>query len=70
MEYATDLFDRSTVEAIAACFARAVGQIVADPVKRIVLECTHQEMYWPDNAAEISRIVNGLSTNLNSGADS
>jgi hypothetical protein len=35
VEYATDLFDRSTVEAIAACFARVVGQIVADPVKRI-----------------------------------
>ena len=28
VEYATDLFDRSTVEAIAACFARVVGQIV------------------------------------------
>ncbi|MEV8378888.1 amino acid adenylation domain-containing protein [Kribbella sp. NPDC056861] len=35
VEYATDLFDRSTVEQIAARFVRVVEQIVADPVQRI-----------------------------------
>ncbi|QNE17033.1 amino acid adenylation domain-containing protein [Kribbella qitaiheensis] len=35
IEYATDLFDRSTVEEIAARFVRVVEQVVADPSVRI-----------------------------------
>jgi len=39
-------------------------------VRRIDLDCTHQEMYWPDNAAEISRNINRLIANPEQGADS
>ncbi|MEU7584649.1 amino acid adenylation domain-containing protein, partial [Streptomyces sp. NPDC041068] len=35
LEYATDLFDRETVEEIAARFARVVRQVVADPRTRV-----------------------------------
>ncbi|WP_331721435.1 amino acid adenylation domain-containing protein [Streptomyces sp. NBC_00212] len=35
LEYATDLFDRATVEAIAARFTRVVGQLAADPRQRV-----------------------------------
>ncbi|NUL01705.1 amino acid adenylation domain-containing protein [Streptomyces lunaelactis] len=35
LEYATDLFDRETVEAIAARFTRVVGQLAADPRQRV-----------------------------------
>ncbi|MFG2882787.1 amino acid adenylation domain-containing protein [Streptomyces sp. NPDC048297] len=37
LEYATDLFDRSTVEDLAARFVRLVEQLVADPEQRIGL---------------------------------
>lgn len=39
-------------------------------VRRINLDCTHQEMYWPDNAAKISRSINRLIATLDPGADS
>ncbi|MFI6688245.1 amino acid adenylation domain-containing protein [Streptomyces sp. NPDC050485] len=35
LEYATDLFDRSTVEAVAARFTRVVEQLAADPRQRV-----------------------------------
>ncbi|MFD9822354.1 amino acid adenylation domain-containing protein, partial [Streptomyces violascens] len=35
LEYATDLFDRETVEAIAARFTRVVGVLAADPAQRV-----------------------------------
>ncbi|WBQ07898.1 non-ribosomal peptide synthetase [Kribbella sp. CA-293567] len=35
IEYATDLFDRSTVEEIAARFVRVVEQVVSDPLQRV-----------------------------------
>lgn len=35
VEYATDLFDRSTVEQITARFVRVIEQIVADPAQRL-----------------------------------
>ncbi|MEU6088790.1 amino acid adenylation domain-containing protein [Streptomyces sp. NPDC047085] len=37
LEYATDLFDRGTVEDLAARFVRLVEQLVADPEQRIGL---------------------------------
>jgi len=35
IEYATDLFDRPTVEEIAARFVRVVEQVVTDPLQRV-----------------------------------
>ncbi|MFJ8312134.1 MULTISPECIES: amino acid adenylation domain-containing protein [unclassified Streptomyces] len=35
LEYATDLFDRKTVEAVAARFTRVVEQLAADPRQRV-----------------------------------
>ncbi|GAA0583916.1 amino acid adenylation domain-containing protein [Kribbella sandramycini] len=37
VEYASDLFDRSTAEAIAARFVRVVEQVVAEPARKIGL---------------------------------
>ncbi|MGW1870795.1 amino acid adenylation domain-containing protein [Streptomyces mauvecolor] len=48
IEYATDLFDRSTVEAMAARFVRVLRQLVADPAVRVglvdVLEPAEREL--------------------------
>ncbi|MGW0246372.1 non-ribosomal peptide synthase/polyketide synthase [Nocardia goodfellowii] len=60
IEYATDLFDRSTVEAIAARLVRVLRQVVSDsavPVRAIdVLDSGEQESVlrrWNNTAVEI-----------------
>ncbi|MEV0248806.1 amino acid adenylation domain-containing protein [Nocardia sp. NPDC050712] len=62
VEYATDLFDRATVEATAARFTRILRQVVAAPGTRVraidVLDRAERELMlrgWNDTAAPIDR---------------
>ncbi|WP_194815485.1 non-ribosomal peptide synthase/polyketide synthase [Nocardia sp. XZ_19_385] len=60
VEYATDLFDRSTIEAMAARFARILGAVVAAPAAPVgsidALEADERELVlrrWNDTATEV-----------------
>ncbi|WP_107656873.1 non-ribosomal peptide synthetase [Nocardia suismassiliense] len=60
VEYATDLFDRSTIEAMAARWVRLLRQLVADPAAAVgsidVLGTEERELVvrrWNDTTAEV-----------------
>ncbi|MFG2957377.1 amino acid adenylation domain-containing protein [Streptomyces sp. NPDC048291] len=64
LEYATDLFDRTTVETLADRFVRVLGRLVADPGRRIgavdVLDAAERDRLlarFDENATDVSPLT-------------